>query len=97
MFSRLLGNYTDIPIPHEKRKRTDIICFIVSSLLALGMFVFALVTYIQLGILSSMQLLTRISPIFIFLLMLSILPMEISQPTTTQDSSGQSSLPSSAA
>ena len=50
MFSRLLGKYEDIPIPHEKRKRTDIVCCIVSSLLALGMFVFALVTYIQLGI-----------------------------------------------
>ena len=50
MFSRLLGKYEDIPLPPEKRNRTDIPCCILTSILALAMFVFALVTYIQLGI-----------------------------------------------
>lgn len=55
MFSRLLGKYEDIPIPSEKRAKTDILCCVITSLLALAMFVFALVTYIQMGTPSKTQ------------------------------------------
>ena len=77
MFSRLLGNYSDIPLPPEKRKRTDIICCVISSLLELGMFVYALVTYIQLGITLSIQLLPPIFLISIYLHMSLTLLMAI--------------------
>lgn len=55
MFSRVLGDPEEIPVPPNRRSNTDCLCTVITSVFAIAMLVLAIIAYANNGIDSTSQ------------------------------------------